>query len=226
MASTSLVGRTAPHPAVRTHHPPTLPRRAHLAPSVALSVASVLLAISIFLPYWRLVLITTAQPGGLRLVSYLGHLDGPIEPVLAAAGVSSAVPLMSLSELERSLSLATGTVLCLLLVAAILVHNRWATLLALPALFFPVIVVADTARWLRPTVEGLAAAADTPIAALSPLLFGRLGMERMVLEIRPGAGLVLATLASLAVVAGIWFAYRPGSSNASDGETVAERGPR
>jgi hypothetical protein len=48
----------------------------------------------------------------------------------------------------------------------------------------------------------------------------------MVLEISPGAGLVLATVASLAVAAGIWLPFRPHSSNASDGETVATREPR
>jgi hypothetical protein len=190
------------------------PRGHYLGPSVALSAAGVLLAISLFLPYWELVLVTPARADALRLVSYLGHVDGPVETILATAGVHGPAPLLSLSRLERSLALATGAVICLLVIGATLVRNRWAALLALPALCFPLIVLADTARWLEPILTGLVAASSTP--AVPVPLFGRLALDRMVLEIRPGSGLVLATLAAIAVLAGLWLHRDAYKSRAAD----------
>jgi hypothetical protein len=214
----SLCGVAAPQPPSNddSHlsHAMRVPCLAH---SAALTAAGGLLAVSLFLPYWELRLVTPAHPGPLRLVAYLGHLDGPVEPVLAAAEVPSARPLLLLSELERSLALATGTVICFLMVAAALARRRWAALLALPACCFPLIVVADTARWLAPIVEGLTAAAGAPADAPSLLPFCRLVMSSTMLEIRPGAGLALATVASLVVVAGLRLQRRAGSSSAGGG---------
>jgi hypothetical protein len=200
------------------------------APTAALTAAGILLAISLFLPYWELTLITRDHPTGLRLASYLGHLEGPVEPVLAAAGVHGAASLLSLSELERSLAVAAGTVMSLLVIAATFVHNRWATLLALPALGFPAIVVADTARWMRPIVTGLAATEGSPPVPRSLPLFGELAVNGMVLEIHPAGGLALATAASLAVLGGLWLhrrAYKPRISEVSEpwrGAGFGERG--
>ena len=47
------------------------------------------------------------------------------------------------AELERSLSVAAVAVIALLLGAAVFVHNRWAALLALPALLFPAVFLGD-----------------------------------------------------------------------------------
>ncbi|HEV8629456.1 MAG TPA: hypothetical protein VGV61_03995 [Thermoanaerobaculia bacterium] len=203
---------------------PAKRRGRYLAPTAALTAASVLLAISLFLPYWKLTLVTRAHPDELRLVAYLGHLDGALEPVLVAAGGRSDDPVLSLSELERSLAVAMATVICLLLIAATFVHNRWAALLTLPALCFPAIVMADTARWLRPIVNGLAAAAGAPAAPSSLSLFGRLAMDGIALEIRPASGLVLATAASITVLAGLWLHRRAYEPDASTRQTADQGG--
>lgn len=41
-----------------------------------------MLAISLFLPYWTMTFVTPAHPEGLRLVSYLGRIEGPLQTVL------------------------------------------------------------------------------------------------------------------------------------------------
>jgi hypothetical protein len=97
-------------------------------------------------------------------------------------------------------------------IAATFVHNRWAAMLALPALCFPGIVMADTARWLKPIVEGLAAAAGATVPWPSVPWWGRLALNGTVLQIHPGTGLALAGIASLVVAAGLWLhrrAYKP-----------------
>ncbi len=177
---------TTPHPLTRARR-----RARYLAPTLALTAAGVMLAVSFFLPYWKVRVVTASQPAGLQLVSYLGHVEGPLDAVLAGGAASRDARLRELSELERSLLVATATVICLLVVAATFVHNRWAALLALPAWVFPVIVVADTARWLQGIVSGAGA---------------------RVVETRPGSGLLLAATASAAVVGGLWLhrrAYKP-----------------
>ena len=166
-------------------------RARYLAPTLALTAAGVMLATSLFLPYWKVRLVTASHPAGLQLVSYLHRVEGPLDDVLAGGAAARDARLRELSELERSLLVATATVISLLVVAATFVHNRWAALLALPAFVFPVIVVADTARWLQAIVRGA---------------------DARVLETRPGAGLLLAAAASAAVVGGLWLhrrAYKP-----------------
>jgi hypothetical protein len=190
----------------------------YLAPTVALTAAGVLLASSLFLPYWELTLVTSSEPEALRLVAFLDRVEGPLERVLAASGSPSDGPLAALSQLERSLALATGAVISLLVIAAVFVRNRWAALLALPAFCFPAIAVADTARWLRPILGGLAAEAGAPAAALPWAAFGRLAVGGTTLEIRAGAGLWIAIGASFTVAAGLWLhrrAYKPGLADES-----------
>jgi len=196
-------------------------RGRYLAPTVALTAAGALIAISLFLPYWEMTLVTPADPAGLRLISYLGHLEGPLDTVLASAGRARAARLRELSELERSLAVATVTVICLLVVAATFVHNRWAALLSLPALAFPVIVIADMAGWLHSIVAGISAASGSLRAPPALPLFGRLAIDGVSLETRPGAGLLVAAAASLAVIAGLWLhrsAYKPVDSLVDPGE--------
>ena len=57
-------------------------------------------------------------------------------------------PLAEAAEFERSISIIGIIVVSLLILAAVFVHNRWAALLALPALFLPVIFLADLQFWL------------------------------------------------------------------------------
>jgi hypothetical protein len=192
-------------------------RVGHRAPTVALFCAGMLLAISLLLPYRELILITPDHPAGLRLSSYLGRVEGPVELVLEAVGLHGPASLLALSELERSLALAAATVMCLLLVAATFVHNRWAALLALPALVFPVIVIADTGRWMQPIVSSVTATAGSPTAMAPFPLWGSLAGDGLALDIRPAGGLLLAIAASLTVLVGLWLhrrAYKKGSGEA------------
>jgi hypothetical protein len=176
-----------------------------LGPTVALTGAGAMLAISLLLPYWELTLVTADHPEGLKLVSYLARVEGPLDAVLASAGQPGAAGLQELFQLERSLAIATVTVICLLVVAATFVHNRWAALLSLPALCFPLIVIADSARWLVSMVAGISATSG-PLPPPAPFaLFGRLSNGGVSLETRPGCGLILAVAASLMVIAGLWL---------------------
>src|SRR6185436_3868202 len=84
------------------------------APTLALAAAGAMIASSLFLPYWKMSMITPRHPRGLHLVSYLDHVEGPLDAVLASAGRAPAARRAQLSELERSLPVATATVVGLL----------------------------------------------------------------------------------------------------------------
>ena len=199
----------AARPARALASAPPASRRSR-APTIALGLAAALLAISLLLPYWTLTLVTPDHPEGLRLHSHLGGLEGEAAAVLELGGGPGAARLADLAELERSVATCGVAVACMLVVAATFVRNRWAVLLTLPAIVFPAIVVADTARWLRSLLDEAAASGDAsgpPVWAL----FGRLTSGDMALETRIGSGLLVAIAASLTVVAGLLLhraAYR------------------
>ena len=179
---------------------PSPPAGRRLAPTVALALAALLLALSLLLPYWELTLVTAERPAGVKLQSHFGRLEGDGEAVLALGGGPGALRLRQLARLERSLATCGVALACMLAFAAALVDNRWAALLALPAIAFPAIVVADTAHWLRSlTDRGGPGGEDASL----PALFGRLVTSEFVLETRMGSGLLVAVAAALVVVVGL-----------------------
>lgn len=147
--------------------------------------AAVLLAISYGLPYWRLTLTGPARSEGIRLTAYLDDLQEPLEAALAPAGGLGDPLRGELAQVERSFDVALATVIVLLLVAALLAGKRWAVLLAVPAICFPLIAIADTVRVL-----------------------GRLEAGSLMLEMRPGWGFLLAATASLTAIASLWLHFK------------------
>ena len=53
-------------------------RMHYLWPSICLAGAAVLLIVSIFLPYWGLVLHAPQYPKGLAIVAYVNRLEGDV----------------------------------------------------------------------------------------------------------------------------------------------------
>lgn len=173
-----------------------------------LAAACLMFSVSFVLPYWEVVLATAAPRDELRLVAYISklyNLDGRVPPILAIGGTESNSMTQKSGKLERSLTAASVTVVSLLLLAVLFARNRWATLLSLPAVFFPLIVIADTSDWLRSIVAGISATLGWNHDPSTLPLFGRLAFEGGLLDIRPGAGLILASAGSMAVIAGLWF---------------------
>jgi hypothetical protein len=149
-----------------------------------LLACAALFATSALLPYSSLRFPGPPPTNKLELVFYLGHVEGPVADVLQNAHRLDDGSLRGLSQLERSLPIAGATVICLLLLAATLVRNRWAALLALPSLAFPWVVLADMRRWMRPVVRD------------------------SIVDTSPGSGLLLAAAASVAVLVGLWLHRR------------------
>lgn len=153
--------------------------------------AGLMMAITFFIPYWQVELRTPNHPEGLRLAAYVGHLEG------APRGGG-------LERLEASQQVGAAIVLALLVLAAVFAHHRWALLLGLPAMGFPLAVSADLAGWLPAALcewgeRGFGCSGRT-----LPL-WGQLETAGQSLAARPGGGMVLAVAAALILAAALGF---------------------
>ena len=186
----------------------------YLLPSALLMLGALLLVISMFLPYWSMALKAPQYPKGLNVTVYVNHLAGDVREVDALNHYLGMPPLDQGGQLERSVSLAAIVALGLLLIAGVFVHNRWAALLALPALVFPVVFVADL--WLILYQYGHSidpqSALGGAIDPFTPPLFGAGSVGQFGTYSSFDIGFWLALAAVAVVLLGLWFhraAYKP-----------------
>lgn len=185
-----------------------------LAPTLVLAVAVVLLLTSIFLPYWHMLLKAPQYPGGLRVEAYLNRLEGDVKEIDGLNHYIGMRPLGEAASLERTLSILAVATLGLLVIGAIFIHNRKALWLALPGLVFPAVFLGDLYFWLRNFGTNLdpRAPLSSSIKPFVPPVLGVGHVGQFATVATPGAGLILATLASLLILAGLWLhrrAYKP-----------------
>lgn len=204
----SVLGPRVPDPVLAANRP------RFVLPTVLLFGATVLLLASFFQPYWHVTLFTPDDAGGLELRVYLNHLEGDVDRI---DEVHREIGMPSLSEaatLERTLSLMTIVVLALLVVAAIGIHSPWAAVASLPALLFPLGFLIDMYLWLRSFGREVEPSAVDPegVGSFTPTILGEtvVGSYRSVAGVGPG--LILALVASVVIVLGLYFhrrAYKP-----------------
>jgi uncharacterized membrane protein YozB (DUF420 family) len=123
-------------------------------------------------------------------------------------------PLGEAASLERSLSIFAVLTIGLLVIGAIFIHNRNALWLALPAVLFPGIFLGDLYFWLRNFGSNLdpRAPLSSSVKPFIPPVLGEGHVGQFATIAVPSAGLILAALASVLILAGLWFhrrAYKP-----------------
>ncbi len=136
---------------------PALSRRwLHWLPSACFLIAAALLLVSIRFPYWGLVLEAPQYPGGLQMRVFVNEMTGDDDPRLDEVreidGLNHYIGMASLYEaarLERSIAIPAVFLMAALLVVAAVWRRRWTGLLAVPALTFPVVFLADLGLWMR-----------------------------------------------------------------------------
>jgi hypothetical protein len=203
-----IIGPRVPATELRAH------RVRYLIPTLLFVAAAVLLIVSIFQPYWSLTLHAPQYPKGLTVQAYLDRLEGDVGEIDGLNHYIGMRPLNEAAQFERSISIIGVAAVTLLILAAIFVHTKWAALLALPALLFPAIFLADLQYWLANFGQNL-----DPHAALSssidpfvpPVLFEGKIAQFSTWAV-PEMGLWLAGVASLVILAGLFFhrrAYKP-----------------
>lgn len=183
-------------------------------PGLLLLGARVLLLISLFLPYWNMELHAPQYPDNLRLVAYLNHLTGDVAEI---DGLNHYIGMRSLGEaaqIERSIGVYLLIAFVVFLELASFIHSRWAVLLVLPTLLFPAVFLLDLHLWM--SHFGMNLDPDAPLSnAVKPFVppilgTGFVGQFKTVAS--AGIGLILATAASIALLAALYFhrrAYLP-----------------
>ena len=116
--------------------------------AILLMVAATLLVASIFLPYWRMRLNAPQYPKGLYVTVYVNHMTGDIREIDGLNHYIGMAPLESAAQIERSLSPIALTAIGLMIISLAFIHSKWAILLALPAISFPFVFLADMWVWL------------------------------------------------------------------------------
>jgi hypothetical protein len=189
-------------------------RSRYLIPTVLFLLAAVLLVTSIFLPYWQLTLYAPQYPKGLSVQAYVNRVTGDVGELDGLNHYIGMRPLGEAAQFEKSIAIIGIIGLALLIMAAVFIHNRWAALLALPALLLPVIFLVDLQYWLANFGQNLdpTAALSSSVDPFVPPVLGEGNIAQFSTWSEPLAGLWLAIVASGLIAAGLWFhrrAYKP-----------------
>ncbi len=183
-------------------------------PGFLLLTARILLLVSLFLPYWHMELQAPQYPDGLHMTAHLNALTGDVAEI---DGLNHYIGMRSLyeaAELERTVGVFIMIAFVIMLEFAAYIHTRWSALLVAPVVLFPVVFLVDLHLWMRHFGLNLdpAAPLSNAVKPFVPTALGKGGIGQFVTIATPGAGLILAMIASLVLVAALYFhrrAYLP-----------------
>lgn len=199
-----LIGPRVPVEELRAH------RARYLTPTVIFMIARVLLLASIFLPYWHMELEAPQYPKGLFLTAYVNHLTGDVREIDGLNHYIGMRPLGEAAAFERTASIWAVIAMFLLVEGAAFIHSKWAVLVALPAIGFPLGFLGDLYYWMR--TFGLNLDPEAPLSQsvkpFVPTVLGEGGIGQFKTYAELGHGYWLAVACSVLVLIGFVFHYR------------------
>jgi hypothetical protein len=185
-------------------------RARYLTPTLIFMVARVLLLVSIFFPYWHMELEAPQYPKGLFLTAYVNHLSGDVTEIDGLNHYIGMRPLGEAAAFERTASIWAVIAMFLLVEGAALIHSKWAVLIAIPAVGFPIGFLADLYYWMR--TFGLNLNPEAPLSnsvkPFVPTVIGEGGIGQFKTYAELGDGYWLAVACSVLVIIGFIFHYR------------------
>lgn len=175
--------------------------------AILLVVSAVLLVASIFLPYWRMRLNAPQYPQGLYVTVYINHLSGDIREIDTLNHYIGMAPLENAAQIERSLAPIALGVIVMMIISLAFIHRTWAFILALPAIGFPFVFLADMWVWLWYYGNHLdpTAPLSSSIKPFTPAILGtgHVGQFSTTAWVMPGW--YLALLASVLACVALWL---------------------
>ncbi len=189
-------------------------RGRYLLPSVLLVLAAVMLLVSIFLPYWHMQLNAPQYPGGLHVIGYVNHLSGDVHEIDSLNHYIGMRPLDEAAKFEKATAVMMITALSLLVLGAVFIHSKWAALLSVPAILFPIGFLVDLYLWLSYFGNNLdpTAPLSSSIKPFTPPVLGTGKVGQFETVASAQSGLILAAAASLVIIVALWrhrAAYKP-----------------
>ena len=173
-----------------------------------LIAAAAILAISTFLPYWRIRLNAPQYSNGLFIIVYVNHMEGDVREVDGLNHYIGMAPLEEAANIERSLAPIAMVVIAFMIISVAFIHSKWFAILALPAMLFPFIFLADMWVWLWYYGNHLdpTAALSSSIKPFTPAILGTGVVGQFSTTATLQLGWYLALLA--AILTGIGLHYR------------------
>jgi len=156
-----------------------------------------LLLVSTALPYWQVRVLAPQYPKGLVLTAYLNRLTGDVRELDILNHYIGMKPLKDAAKAERRIAVPSAFLIAALLALAAFLPPRWAWLLGLPAVIFPVAFVADLYWWLWHYGTHLDPKAPLKLPPFVPPLFGSGKIAQFQAFAHFHAGFFLACLAAL-----------------------------
>lgn len=198
-----------------------------MLPSLLIGSAAMLLFVSIFLPYWQLTLMAPQYPQGLKTVMYVNRVTGDVEEIDHLNHYIGMRPLEEAASLERASSVFMIIALALLTLTTVFVHSPMALFCAVPAIIYPVVFLADLYFWMRNFGLNLdpKAPLNKAVKPFVPPLLGSGSVGQFKTTAVWQVGLILAILASVLVLVGLYYhrrAYKPLLEQRLVGATSAE----
>lgn len=189
-------------------------RLRYLTPTILLMMARVMLLVSVFLPYWHMELEAPQYPNGLFLTAYVNHLTGDVKEIDGLNHYIGMRPLGEAAAMERKASVWLIIAMFLLVEGASFIHSRWAVLLALPAVGFPMGFIVDLYYWMAKFGQNLdpAAPLSASVKPFTPTVLGEGGIGQFRTYAELGNGYWLAVGCAVLTVVGFYFhrrAYKP-----------------
>ncbi len=204
----ALLGPRIPDHEIRSH------RARYLTPTILFMIARILLLVSIFLPYWHMELEAPQYPNGLFLTAYVNNMTGDVKEIDGLNHYIGMHSLLDAAAIERATSVYAIIAMFLLVELAAVIHSRWAVLLAIPAVTFPIVFLADLYYWMR--TFGLNLDPNAPLSAavkpFIPTVLGEGGIGQFKTYAELGTGYWLAVGCAAITVVAFYFhrrAYRP-----------------
>lgn len=220
----ALIGPRVPDAELRAH------RARYATPTVLFMLARIFLLVSIFFPYWHMELDAPQYPNGLFLTAYVNNMAGDVKEIDGLNHYIGMRSLFDAAQFERALGVYAIIAMVLLVELAAIVHSRWAVLLAIPAVTFPIAFIADLYYWMR--TFGLNLDPEAPLSAavkpFIPTVLGEGGIGQFKTYAELGTGYWLAVACAALTLLGFYFhrrAYRPLHAQRSAHPPAAEAQP-
>jgi hypothetical protein len=166
-------------------------------PTVLLMTAVLLIAVSMFVPYWAMTLQAPQYPRGLHVNVFVDHLDGDVPEIDELNHYLGLAPLDEGGRIERALALPALMVMMALLVARVF------PLLFLADLWF---ILYRFGHSVDPT-----SALGGAVGPFTPPLFGEGHIGQFSSTATAGPGLFLCVSAGVVAILALWrihAAYR------------------
>lgn len=173
-----------------------------------LIAAAALLAISTFLPYWRMRLNAPQYPSGLFVTVYVNHMEGDVAEIDGLNHYIGMRPLGDAAKIERAIAPIAMVVIGLMIIGVAFIHSRWLAVFAIPAMTFPFVFIGDLWVWLWYYGNNLdpKAPLSSAIKPFTPAVLGtgHVGQFSTTAVLQAGWYLALAA----ALLAGVGLHYR------------------